>query len=74
MSSKTISLPEPVYEKLREERGAEESFGDVIDRLLGGRNLEEFSGIWSEETAAKAKRAVEEGRAGTEDRIAELVE
>jgi len=74
MSSKTISLPEDVYEKLREERGAEESFGDVIDRLLGGRDLEDFAGAWSNETATAARRAVEEGRSGTDDRVTELLE
>jgi len=35
MSSKTISLKEETYERLRREKGENESFSDVIDRFLG---------------------------------------
>ncbi|MEF8825159.1 MAG: antitoxin VapB family protein [Halapricum sp.] len=35
MSSKTISLKEETYERLRRAKGEGESFSDVIDRLLG---------------------------------------
>jgi predicted CopG family antitoxin len=35
MSSKTISLKEETYERLRRAKGDDESFSDVIDRLLG---------------------------------------
>lgn len=34
MTSKTISLKEETYDRLRRARGADESFSDVIDRLL----------------------------------------
>lgn len=34
MSSKTISLKEETYERLRRAKGEGESFSDVIDRLL----------------------------------------
>jgi predicted CopG family antitoxin len=34
MSSKTISLKEETYERLRRKKGDDESFSDVIDRVL----------------------------------------
>lgn len=34
MSSKTISLKEETYERLRRKKGEDESFSDVIDRFL----------------------------------------
>jgi len=34
MSSKTISLKEETYERLRREKAEDESFSDVIDRFL----------------------------------------
>lgn len=72
MGSKNISIPEEVYEKLREERGEDESFGDAIDRLLGRRSLAEFWGEWSEETATEAREAIATGRERSDDRLRRL--
>jgi predicted CopG family antitoxin len=35
MPSKTISLKDVTYERLRREKSEDESFSDVVDRLLG---------------------------------------
>lgn len=35
MTSKTISLKEETYERLRRAKGPNESFSDVVDRLIG---------------------------------------
>ncbi|WP_424017008.1 antitoxin VapB family protein [Halorientalis pallida] len=35
MPSKTVSLKAETYERLRRAKGEDESFSDVIDRLLG---------------------------------------
>lgn len=72
MGSKNISIPEDVYEKLREERRADESFGEAIDRLLGRRQLAEFWGTWDEETADRARAAIETSRERTDDRLERL--
>lgn len=74
MGSRNISIPDDVYEKLREERGEDESFGDVIDRLIGEHDLEEFWGAWSDETAERAREAVEVGRDRSDDRLEGLLE
>lgn len=72
MGSKNISLPEDVYEKLREERRADESFGEAIDRLLGRRDLAEFWGAWDDETAADAREAIAKSRDRSQRRLEEL--
>lgn len=72
MATKTISLPEDVYQKLAEEKREGESFGDVIDRLLQVRPLSEFWGAWSDETAALALEATREGRTLSDQRVDRL--
>jgi len=72
MGSKNISIPEDVYHKLREERQSDESFGDTIDRLLGGRPLAEFWGTWDETTADRARDAIATSRTRNGERLAEL--
>lgn len=72
MGSKTISLPEDVYEKLREERRSDESFGEAIDRLLGRRRLAEFWDAWDDDTANRAREAVETARNRNADRLERL--
>lgn len=72
MASKNISIPDETYRKLREEKRPDESFGDVIDRLLGRRDLAEFWGAWGDETAAGAREAIREGRRRSDDRLEEL--
>jgi predicted CopG family antitoxin len=72
MGSKNISIPEDVYEKLREERRADESFGEAIDRLLGRRQLSEFWGAWEDDTATRAREAIETSRDRNTDRLERL--
>ncbi len=40
MTSKTISLKEETYHRLARAKGVDESFSDVIDRLLGAQETE----------------------------------
>ena len=72
MGSKNISIPEDVYEKLREERRRGESFGEAIDRLLGRRRLSEFWGDWSEDTTTRARDAIDVGRERNAKRLDRL--
>jgi len=61
MASKNISLRRDVYEKLRVEKSPDESFTDVIERLLrsGRPPLTRFSGTISEDTARRMEDALE---------------
>ena len=71
MGAKNISIPESVYNRLKDEKGDDESFGDAIDRLLDSRPLEEFWGAWSESTAARTREAIEDGRARSDEKVVE---
>jgi predicted CopG family antitoxin len=48
MASKNLTVKEEVYNKLLEAKKGNESFSDVIERLLVGKNdLMSFAGIFS---------------------------
>ena len=48
MGQRTIVLREDVYRKLRREKGSDESFSDVIQRLIETRqpSLLKYAGAW----------------------------
>ncbi|MFW9779799.1 MAG: antitoxin VapB family protein [Candidatus Heimdallarchaeota archaeon] len=49
MGSKTISLDEEAYKRLKREKNANESFSDVVKRLtrpVQHKSLLAFAGIW----------------------------
>ncbi len=49
MGSKTISLDEEAYRRLKNEKNGNESFSDVVKRITGPikrRSLAEFAGTW----------------------------
>ena len=48
MSSKTISLSEEAYEKLKAEKHLGESFSKTVKRLVKKRPLTAFAGAWSD--------------------------
>lgn len=62
MATKTISITEDAYERLKVRKGAHESFSDVINKVTGKRSLMELAGILSKEEGEELMKYVKEGR------------
>lgn len=73
MSSKQIRVSDENYERLARRRRDDESFDDVIDRLLDDdRNLLAGFGTASEERTKRARDVREKSKRKSKDRIARL--
>jgi predicted CopG family antitoxin len=69
---KTIRLRDDVYENLVKMKARNESFSDVISRLMHRRSLLGFAGRWADIPEEKIKELTEEletMRDSTKDRI-----
>ena len=62
MGTKTISLADDAYEKLKARKREGESFSDVVRRLAGGVTLADYHGVLDEDTAAELEDIVEKRR------------
>lgn len=62
MATKTISLAEDAYARLKAMKREGESFSDVVRRLTAGVALEDFHGALSEETADELAAVITELR------------
>jgi predicted CopG family antitoxin len=71
MSSKTISLKEETYERLRREKGDDESFSDVIDRFLSEEEhpLYGLVGLATDDEVARIRAASRSFRADVDERM-----
>ena len=76
MATKTISITEEAYERLRSRKYERESFSDVIYRMTKRKKLSDFYGMLGEK-AAKMEEAITESRKQTkklhEDRMRNLL-
>ena len=71
MATKTVSLKESAYNKLKNLKGEGESFSDLINRITSEKSLTEISGIWDDE---ELEDLVDENRERTEKEIRETAE
>ncbi len=73
MGSKNISLREEVYDELEREKTEDESFSDVVSRLLGVRHDEHplygLVDILNDEETEKVKEEVNEFRSDISDEM-----
>ena len=62
MATKTISVTEEAYKRLRSRKGPDESFSGVILRLTEQRPLTDFAGMLSKSSVEAIRKAIEESR------------
>lgn len=62
MGTKTISLADDAYEKLKAHKREGESFSDVVRRLTGGVTLSEYYGVLDEDVAGELEDIIERRR------------
>lgn len=74
MATKTISLSEDAYERLRAMKREGESFSDVVRRLTSGVRLTEFHGALSVGTADELEGRIEAARRDRNERRRERIE
>lgn len=68
MATKTISIDEEAYERLKAHKREGESFSEVVKRIAGERSWREVAGILSDEGAEELQETVEQGRKRSRDR------
>ena len=68
MATKTISLDEEAYERLKAHKREGESFSDTVKRLAGERSWNEVTGILTPEEARDLEAVLEDGRSKSGER------
>jgi len=62
MTTKTLTITEEAYERLRARKSGDESFSELIIRITHRRPLADFAGILEGESGSALKKAVEDSR------------
>ena len=73
MGSKTISVSDEAYARLKARKKPGESFSDTINRLTATKRLSEIAGTLDEEDVRVIEKAVKVIRSSSGERIKELV-
>jgi predicted CopG family antitoxin len=63
MGTKTISLSEDAYDRLKAEKEENESFSDTVRRLTTGVRLADYHGVLSDKTAGEIEQIIADRRA-----------
>ena len=62
MPTRTISITEEAYQRLKMQKEHNESFTDVINRVTGKKDIMRFAGILSGEDGNKLEKIINERR------------
>lgn len=74
MGKKTISLTEEAYDRLARLKREDESFSELIDRIVPGTSLDDLVGILSPEEGERLSQAVEGSRRSLDDEVESTAE
>jgi len=73
MGSKTISVSDEAYARLKSLKKPGESFSDTINRLTSRRRLSEIAGVLDDDDIKVIERAVAAIRSRSRERVTEMV-
>ena len=77
MATKTITITEEAYNKLKVRKKGNESFSEVINRIAPFTDWSDFAGVLSKKSADKLEESIKELRKESEkraERIARLMQ
>ncbi len=69
MSTRTISITEDAYERLKAKKEPRESFSDVIVRITKKGRLTDFAGILTDKEADDIEKSIRESRNRSRERM-----
>lgn len=69
---RTIRLTEDAYCQLKRRKRDDESFSDIVSRLVGERSLLDLAGILTDEEAAELREVIEKQDDRTRERLDNL--
>jgi len=73
MPTRTISITEEAYERLKMQKEKNESFTDVINRISGKRSILELAGILSDEEVNKMEDFIKKSRLASRKRMDDIM-
>ncbi len=74
MATKTITIKEDAYKKLKAKKKENESFSDVINREFGSKSIRNLIGTLSDKEAKNMKDEIKERRKETNKRRKKIQE
>lgn len=72
--SHQIRLEEHVYERIKANKRADESFSEAVERLIGGRSLRELREVFDEEQVSEMRAAIEEADEQDREAVRDVAE
>jgi len=72
--SHQVRLEDDVYERIKANKRADESFSDAVERLIGGRSLRDLRGVFDDEQVTEMRDAIEAADRTDRDEVREVSE
>ena len=74
MPTRTISITDEAYQRLKNLKEKNDSFTDVINKVTGKRSIMELAGILSEDEGNKLERHIKDMRARSRKKMERIID
>jgi predicted CopG family antitoxin len=72
--SQQVRLEDDVYERIKANKRADESFSDAVERLIGDRSFRDLRDVFDEDQVVEMREAIEEADQRDRDEVREVAE